>query len=59
MVVRLEREIVDYCCIICVDHLTAKNPFSTLTLLVGDRKDILPGRCGQEQIETTALSIIL
>jgi len=34
-------------------------PFSALTLLVGDRKDILPGRCGQEQIETTALSIIL
>ena len=34
-------------------------PFSTLTLLVGDRKDILSGRCGQEQIETPALSIIL
>ena len=37
----------------------SQNPFSALTLLVGDRKDILPGRCGQEQIETTALSIIL
>ena len=57
---QMDREIV-VCCyiIICVDSLTAKIPSVLWHCWLGDRKDILSGRCGQEQIETTALSIIL